>query len=274
MYLVEVNGNVIIRGGNQRSGETIISAGSPLTQEQIELLKDDYSPLSFNRKKRVVNGNLYLSEKCRYIPFATYIIHGDEILDERARSGESWIGDGVLASYMYWEESIGKMEDESNTEIPLFCRDTFFNGLYVECFSALELLLCNMVFSLIYSKQDFFDRAVIYWSGRTEKPPKTNEEMEEIIQDFFAKRVYHRFDTINAMFSSVFGFTLPDYNELMVYLQKRNNIVHRHSFSDRDWMTISDATLDDVLKLIECAKIFAKELKGRAKEALFAHSGC
>lgn len=88
MYIVEVNGNVIIRGGNQRSEETILAAGSPISQEDIEKMQDDYSPLSFNRKKRVVNGNLYLSEKCRYIPFATYIIHGDEIFDERAKSGD------------------------------------------------------------------------------------------------------------------------------------------------------------------------------------------
>lgn len=177
----------------------------------------------------------------------------------------------MLASYLYWEESIGKIEEEAYTEVPVLCRDTFFNGLYVECFSALELLLCNIVFSLIYSNPDSFDRAVIYWSGRAEKPPKSNEEMEEIIHDFIARRVYHRFEAINAMYSSVFGFTLPDYKELMAFLQKRNDIVHRHSFSNHDWMTISDASKEDVLNLIDCSKRFVEELKKKASSMSESH---
>lgn len=268
MYLVEVMGNVVVRGGIQRSGETILLAGEPLNQELIEKLPDDYSPFSFNRKKRVVNGNLVLSEKCRYIPYATYLIHGDEIIDERSESGELWLGDGVDASYAYWEESIIRMEEIVEVELPPSCHDTFYNGLYVECFSGLELLLCNIVFSLIYSKQTFFDRAVIYWSGRKESPPKTNEEMEGIIQDFFANRVYHRFDIVNAMFKSVFSFTLPNYKSLERHLHKRNNIVHRHSISNLDWMSIMDATKEDVLKLIRCSKEFAEKLKESASEAL------
>lgn len=272
MYLVEVKGNVIIEGGNQRSGETILLDGRPLTQEEIELLPKDYSPLSFNSKKRVVEGNLFLSEKRRYIPYATYLIHGDELFDERAKSGVSWIGDGVEASYLYWEESIKKMEDEAHAEIPSFCADTFYNGLFVGCFSALELLLCNIVFSLIYSNQSYFDRSVEYWSRRKENPPKTNEEMETIIHDFFARRVYHRFNTINAMFRRVFDFSLPDYKELTGFIHKRHNIVHRHSISNLDWMTITDASKEDVLSLIRCTKTFAAELKKRASGLLESHS--
>ena len=271
MYLIEVKGNVIIAGGNQRSCETILLAGRPLTQEEIEQLPNEYSPLSFNSQKRIVEGNLFLSEKRRYIPYATYLIHGDEVFDERALSGESWIGDGVAASYLYWEESIKKMEVEVLANIPSFCADTFYNGLFVGCFSALELFLCNTVFSLIYSNQSYFDRAVEYWSAVKKSPPQSNEEMETIIRDFFARRVYHRFGSINAMFSRIFGFSLPDYKELKGFIYKRHNIVHRHSVSNQDWMTISDASREDVLGLIRCSKIFAEKLKKKASSMLEPH---
>lgn len=268
MYIVEVKGNVIIEGGNQRSGETILLEGAPISQSLIEKLPKDYSPLSFNRRRRVVEGNLFLSEKRRYIPYATYLIHGDEIFDERAETGESWIGDGVTASCLYWKESVERMKEKVLIEVPPLCRDTFYNGLFVECFSALELLLSNIVFSLIYSKQLFFDRAVQYWGRKSDKPIQTNDDLEYCVHEFFATRVYHQFDVINALFKALFNFYLPDYAALDNHLHRRNNIVHRHSISNLDWMTEINASPEDVADLIKCSVQFGDELVSRAEKAV------
>ena len=214
-----------------------------------------------------MEGNLFLSEKRRYIPYATYVIHGDERFDERARTGESWIGDGVTASSLYWKESIERMKEKVLIEVPPLCRDTFYNGLFVECFSALELLLCNVVFSLIYSKQLFFDRAVEYWNRKIDKPILTNDDLEYYVHEFFATIVYHQFDVINALFKELFNFNLPDYTALGNHLHRRNNIVHRHSVSNLDWMTETNASAEDVIDLIKCSVRFGNELEIRANLA-------
>ena len=208
-----------------------------------------------------------MSEKRRYIPYATYVIHGDERFDERARTGESWIGDGVTASSLYWKESIERMKEKVLIEVPPLCRDTFYNGLFVECFSALELLLCNVVFSLIYSKQLFFDRAVEYWNRKIDKPILTNDDLEYYVHEFFATIVYHQFDVINALFKELFNFNLPDYTALGNHLHRRNNIVHRHSVSNLDWMTETNASAEDVIDLIKCSVRFGNELEIRANLA-------
>lgn len=261
MYLVEVKGNVIIKGGIQRCKETIIAEGKPLSQAQLEMLSDEYSPMSFNRKRRVVEGDLTLSEDCRYIPFATYFIHGDEVLDTRAKDGVSWVGDGTLASFEYWKESMKKMEELSSIEVPPAFARTFLNGLFVECFSAIELLLCNIAFSLIYSNQKYYDNAVLYWNKKENHAIRSKEELEFLFHDFFATRVYHQFDAINTIFKSVFRFSLPNYQELKRLLHRRNNIVHRHSMSNLDWMTATNASAEDVKSLLLCANCFGQKLE-------------
>ncbi len=267
MYLVEVNGNVIVCGGSQHSCETILVGGQPLNQKRIEKLKNDYTPWSFNGKKRKVEGNLFLSETRRYIPYATYLIHGDEIIDERAKSGDLWVDGGVRASYAYWRESMEQIEEAMRVVIPSACQRALYNGLFVECFSALELLLCNIALSFIYANDVYYGRAVDYWREK-EKDDNTQdnqEDLEYVVHNFFSNSItYHRFERINSMYKSAFGFELPDHSALDKHLYRRHNIVHRHSVSNLDWMTFTDASIEDVRDLIRCVKEFGNELEKRA----------
>ena len=268
MYLVEVNGNVIVRGGSQHSCETILVGGQPLNQMRIETLKNDYTPRSFNGKKRKVEGNLFLSETRRYIPYATYLIHGDEIIDERAKSGDLWVDGGVRASYAYWRESMEQIEEVMREDIPAVCQRALYNGLFVECFSALELLLCNIALSFIYANDAFFERAVDYWKekeGAEEETLEDKEDLEFVVHNFFSQSItYHRFGRINTMYHKAFDFELPNHEALDQHLYRRHNIVHRHSVSNLDWMSFTDATVEDVRDLIRCVKEFGDELEKKA----------
>ena len=267
MYIVEVKGNIIIRGGSQHSHDKIVLEGRPLSQAKVQMIEDSYSPRNFNKKKRIVDGDLILSETCRAIPYAAYIVHGDVAGDERASFFEDWVDGGILASFAYWKESIEMLEKKIQIIVPDLCKDSFYNGLYVECFSVLELFLCNIVFSLIYDNDRFYENAVMYWKDKKITGSYSSEEIESHIHDFFSQFVYHRFAKVSSMFKRVFNISIPNYDELANNLHRRNNIVHRHSVSNYDGMSATNATKEDVVNLLKCVSRFGEELNTKSLSA-------
>ena len=77
---------------------------------------------------------------------------------------------------------------------------------------------------------------------------------------FFREVVYHRFDDIRKMFNTIAEIDLPDYMDLKRFLHKRNNIVHRFSYSNEDRMLLTIINSEDVSELIKYSNKFVSQL--------------
>ena len=151
MYIIRVEGNIIIRGGSQHAVDWVCGgSASPCTQEEIVSIVDKYSPKDFDRNTHLVKGNLVLTAKRHAVPYAIYVAKGDIIGDSQAGDYETWSDGYYLASFYYWEESIKSIVKKiACGNVPSEVQSSLYNGLYVECFSSLELLLCDLLLSFI-----------------------------------------------------------------------------------------------------------------------------
>lgn len=59
----------------------------------------------------------------------------------------------------------------------------------------------------------------------------------------------------------VLDVELPDYAVLINAFRKRNNIVHRYSMSNMDRITITNATLRDIITLADDMDVFLSALE-------------
>lgn len=84
---------------------------------------------------------------------------------------------------------------------------------------------------------------------------------------FFNGVVYHQFDRVKKIFIKLLGIEFPDATELSKLLHKRNNIVHRFSFSNIDRMTMIEITMKDIVYLIEQSNYFVNNLINNLKKA-------
>lgn len=265
MYLISVEGNIIIRGGSQHAVDWVCGgAASPCTQEEIASVVDKYNPTEFDRKTHVVKGDLVLTERRHAVPYAVYVAKGDIVGDSRASFFDTWCDGYYLASFYYWEENM-KSIARNNTfpDVPNEIKSTFYNGLYVQCFSSLELLFCDLLLSYIYSAQQRLERAISYFLLADENATKKKDEksIEGYVHEKISSMVYHRFDEVEKMFYGIMSIHLPGTSHLKDLLHRRNNIVHRRSLSRLDRMTQTDASEKDVSELLSCIDGFGRELK-------------
>ena len=261
MYKIEVLGDIIIRDGHHYAAEWVcFGAGGPKSQRDIENLYDDYSPARFDPATHVINGNLELSNKRMAVPYAIYVARGDIILDTRAKDAFDACGGSIYATFAYWNESLSSIRERLGISVSEALQSTICNELYIECFSSLELLLCDLLLSMVYSDSKYYEKAIEYWRLNDNKP-RNNIDIEQRVHKSFSELVYHQFDKVERLFFTITKIELPSTNTLKNCLHKRNNIVHRRSFSNLDRMTITDATISDVEALVVTMESFSNELK-------------
>ena len=260
MFFIVVEGNIIIRGGMQRAYGLACGRGS---REDIESLVfgGSSSPDQFDGFLRYIEGDLELTKENRAIPYAYYVAGGDAVLAGETPKTDFIVGEGYQSSFSYWEENIESIRRKCLLNVPDEFAPTFYNGLFVECFSSLELLLCDVLLSLIYTNEACYQKAEVFWRIKTESKVNDQETIEKIIHKYISERVYHQFEKIDLMYNLVANVSLPDYAELRQRLHQRNNIVHRHALSNLNWMTKTNASIEDIKSLVEIMDKFALELK-------------
>ena len=201
MYFINVEGNIIIRGGSQHAVNWVCcGAASPCTQDDNASIVDTYNPEQYDRNTHTVKGDLVLTEKRHAAPYAVYVAKGDIAGDCRAAFFETWCDGYHLASFYYWEESARLIaKKNARQDIPEEIRSSFYNGLYVECFSSMELLLCDLLLSYIYSSSSRMNKAFDYFSSIDEKKGGMKDEkaIERYVHRKLASMVYHRFDDVD-----------------------------------------------------------------------------
>ena len=265
MYLISVEGNIIIRGGSQHAVSWVCGgAAPPCAQNDIVAIADTYKPEEYNRRTHTVKGNLVLTEKRHAVPYAVYVAKGDIVGDSQAVFFETWCDGEYLASFFYWEESAKSITfRNAYQDVPEIIQSSFYNGLYVECFSSMELLLCDLLLSYIYSSPARMKRAFEYFTSIDDKVGMIKDEkaIERYVHWKLSTIVYHRFDDVDELFFGIMSIHLPTTTRLKRLLHRRNNIVHRRSLSRLDRMTQTDATAKDVSELIACMEEFGRGLK-------------
>lgn len=212
----------------------------------------------FDDKTRIVNGDLVLNENRRAVPYAIYCTEkGIGATSE----GDIYCARGYMPAWEYYKENIETISAQLIYEIPNGVARTFYQGLFMETFSVLELFLSDFILCIIYSNEMVFKRAIEYFKNEKNVEYNNSLKIERNMHNFFFREVvYHRFDDIRKMFNTIAKIDFPDYIKLKGFLHKRNNIVHRFSYSNEDRMLLTIINSEDVSELIKYSNKFVSQL--------------
>ncbi len=255
-YVIEVRGQIL--------------ANDKMHYVQDWCCKDLYEPISgknyaeFDNKTRIVNGDLILNENRRAVPYAIYCT---EKGIAAASSGDISCARGHLPAWEYYEENIKEISSQLAFEIPDEIAQTFYRGLFIEVFSILELFLSDFILCIIYSNETAFGNAIEYFKNSKNVVHNNSLEIERSMHNFFFQGVvYHRFEDVKEMLNAIAKMDIPDYIDLNRFLHKRNNVVHRFSYSNQDRMLLTIINSEVVSELIKASNKFVSQLIENWKE--------
>lgn len=256
-YLIEVKGEIFSTGGVQYA------------QNWACLNRSHYNPNDgsnvylFDKDTHTVNSNLILSECLRAVPYATYFTEKG-IAVPMENGDKFFCYPGFGAAVGYYKDNISKISSQLKCEIPKEIEQTFFHGLFTDIFSILELFLSDFILCMIYTNETIYDKAVLYYKASDKASKKAKNEVSEIEKKvhnfFFNEIVYHKFDKVKDIYTQLLDIRFPDTEGLRNFLHKRNNIVHRFSFSNIDRMKIISITKDTIGDLIKEMNLFVDRL--------------
>lgn len=259
MYLIKVDGNIIVEFG-RHCAQNWAGRGFCDTIYQETYLFD---PIAHN-----VKSDLILSQDRRAIPYAVYC---SEIHGAGAKSGGADLvaSPGYQAALFYYRESIDNISHKLKKNYPDDISEDIYKSLYIDIWGTLELLLSDLILCLIYRYDNVLEKALVYYRDKKDKKDKNVADVEcknvkdieyKVHNYFFQGIVYHRFDHVEELYDRVLDITIPNTYKLRKLIHKRNNIVHRNSLSNRDRMTVTKVSLDDVNNLINVVEKFVNEL--------------
>lgn len=113
---------------------------------------------------------------------------------------------------------------------------------------------------MIYSNETIYEKAVLYYRTNKNSQNEVSEIEKKVHNFFFNGVVYHRFDKVKQIYESVLDIQFPDTDGMIDFLHKRNNIVHRFSFSNIDRMEIVTITTETIEDLIKETNLFVNRL--------------
>lgn len=247
-------------------GEIVAYAGTHYAQNWAALCfssdVNDYS-YSYDETTHTVNSDLILNESRRAVPYATY--YTNKGISAKI-TGNINAYPGYGAALEYYKENIDKMSKLLKCNIPKYIEQTFFHGLFVDIFSILELFLSDFILCMIYYDESIYEKAILYYKTSKEAKNGVSEIEKKVHKFFFSGVVYHRFDIVKKMFMELMDIEFPDTSMLCrFFLHKRNNIVHRLSFSSIDRMEIITITKKTVEDLIKETNLFVYKLVENTK---------
>lgn len=250
-YLIKVEGEILANSKmHYAQGWSCLGIGGFVDEE------GDYN---YDSRTRTVKGDLILDEYRRSVPYAVYC--GEKGI--RSTSGGAvCYCPGHSPAYWYYKENIDKILNQINVDVAEEIFQPLFRGLFTDVFSALELFLSDFMLCLIYTNEEIFEKAKVFFCT------KKNESGQNVVRDieskmhkfFFDEVVYHRFDEVEKMCKEILQVEMPDTKDLKRFLHKRNNIVHRYSFSNIDRMSVCVISKNDIQCLIETSNVFVNKL--------------
>lgn len=246
-YIITVEGEIIAKNKQHYAQNWVCSdIGSPISDTTYH----------YEKSTHTVKGNLILDEDRRAVPYAIYYSKKGICATESGHIiAYPWPG----AALEYYKEHVNKIKAMLCAEFPDILLDTFYRGLFIEVFSALELFLSDFILCAIYSEETIYNNSLNYY--RLKKSIADETQIEKKMHNFFFNGVvYHAFDVVHKMFDSILKIEFPNTKDIERLLHKRNNIVHRFSFSNLDRMSISKITKDDIVELLNVVDVFINTL--------------
>lgn len=232
-YIVHVKGDIIVTDNTVQCAQGWACYGFTTPNSA-----DNYIPQEPNE----ISANLHLSEDRACIPYALYV-------SEKGISGGGiTLFPGYGAAIVYAKTELERIKKALNTEIPLCLRNSFYKGLYIECFSCIEQFFCDFLLCGVYNIPGCYKRAEEFRNG------KPTEKRKKDLHTFCYSFVYHQFDKTAKMYQKVLEIELPDMSFFKSQNIRRNDIVHRTSLNKLDRMTyriISKCDIEEMIAQIE-----------------------
>ncbi len=248
-YFIEVTGDIVAGQGLHYAqgwaGGSISCRGQ---SRQVEI--GDYKP-----REHSIIGSALFDRRFRAVPYAFYYAGGSVVNIDGADLACS---PGFYPSFAYFKEYMTELREGLSTPVDNEIRELYYNGLYIGAFSILELFLCDFLLCGVFSKEEYYARALLEFGIDESADPL---EVESQVKDAVYHKVFHRFGEIGEIFQSVFRMDFPNYSELQKLIYRRHNIVHRFALSNLDRMTVCDAMYEDVDHLIRTIVTFVEEMK-------------
>jgi hypothetical protein len=253
-YIIQVSGSVVAKEGKHYTQNWVACACS---EGNIEL-----TPFVYSEKKHSIIGDVFFDKKRRAVPYALYVANGSVGIQEGAGPDvDLSCYPGFYPAFAYFYEYIEEVRMGVDVLVEERIRDMYLNGLYIGAFSVLELFLCDFLLCGVFFKEAYYQNA-LRMLGVGENPDQY--VVEEKIKNVVYRKVFHNFEEVEELFQGIFDFGFPDWKEFKKRIYRRHNIVHRYALSNKDRMTVCDATSDDVRDLIETIGVFVEDMKACA----------
>ncbi len=250
-YIIQVSGSVVAIEGKHYTQNWVACACSEGNIEQ--------TPFVYSEKKHSIIGDVFFDKKRRAVPYALYVANGSVGIHEGAGpDADLSCCPGFSPAFAYFHEYVDEIRTALEVQVEEKIRDLYLNGLYIEAFSVLELFLCDFLMCGVFLKETYYQNALCVL-GVGENPDQY--VVEEKIKNVVYRKVFHNFKDVEKLFRGIFDFGFPDWKELDKRIYRRHNIVHRYALSNKDRMTVRDATCDDVRDLIETIVVFVEDMK-------------
>lgn len=251
-YIIKITGSAQAKEGKHYIQNLVagsVSDGSITSKHE----------LNYDSKKHAIIGDVIFDKRLRAVPYATYVSNGSVGIPEGAKPGTDFsVCPGFYPAFAYFKEYINELLSSLDVPIDERVKDLYYNGLYISAFSVLELFLSDLLMCGVFWKEEYYTRALIKL-GVKERADQF--VVEEKLRNAVYSKVFHRFDEVDEIFRSVFGFGFPDWTELDEKIEERHNIIHRFALSKQDRMVVCDASHEDVEKLIQIICRFVEKMK-------------
>lgn len=251
-YRIEITGSACAKEGKHYAQNWVASSVSDGEEVQMD-------HLGYDAKKHNVTGNVVFDKHLRAVPYASYVANGSVNVNRDVDPQADFSccpGFGPAFSYFY--EFISDLRTSLNVPIDERVRELYYNGLYISAFGILELFLCDFLLCGVFWKDEFYLNALTKLNIKL-RPDQFL--VEEKIKNAIYNKVFHRFDEIQDIYTAVFNFGFPDWQELSKRIERRHNIIHRFAFSKENRMIVDYATKEDAEELIQTIEKFVGDLK-------------
>lgn len=245
-YLISVGGNIIATD-KKHYAQNWVCGGCSAPLDNINL------------KICSVRDNLVLNDKKRAVPYAIYYAANSVSI---SNEGDLKAAPGYMAAYCYYKDAMYSITSKLKVEVPAIIEQSTYRGLFMDVFSILELFLSDLILCLIYSDIETFKKAKVFFQSKKKRIADLEIEMHNF---FFKGVIYHRFRDVRDIYKEIVGIDIPDYCKLGRFLEIRNNIVHRYSFSNKDRMTVDVVSTSNIKELIKTSDVFVFDLIGKIK---------
>lgn len=255
-YTIRVKGEIVVKSQKHYAQDWMCK--SVATEIDEDNVKFEYDP-----NTHTVISDLILGDTIRAVPYASYLSDKD-ITCYLGNGADIYACTKYNGAYYYYKEFINTVETQLEYSVKLRKKilPVLNKALFMDVFSILELFLSDLLLCLIYTNTTIYEKAINFY--KLDKKADENEIIRNIElkmhRFFFQEVIYHRFNKVRKIFIDIVGVNIPDYKKLKDYLHKRNNIVHRYSYSNIDRMRIITITKEDVQGLIDTANAFVEEL--------------